>query len=228
MSTIFCVEDDSNIRELIEYTLSSSGCEVEGFENGALFFERLRDELPDLVLLDIMLPDTDGIEILRRIREDERTKHLFVILITAKSERMDKIRGLDLGADDYITKPFDVLELISRVKAMLRRTELHTVADVSPLKCGCISLNPSKHTVLANGSEVNLTYKEFELLKMLIEANGNAVTREKIISVIWETDFESESRTLDVHIRTLRQKLGDAGSLIETVRNVGYKINPEC
>ncbi len=228
MSTIFCVEDDSNIRELIEYTLSSSGCEVEGFENGGLFFEKLADKLPDLVLLDIMLPDMDGMEILRRIRTDERTKHLFVILITAKSERMDKIRGLNLGADDYITKPFDVLELISRVKAMLRRTERHPVSDTSPLECGCISLNTSKHTVLANGTEVNLTYKEFELLKMLIEANGNAVTREKIISAIWETDFESESRTLDVHIRTLRQKLGEAGALIETVRNVGYKINSGC
>ena len=228
MDRIFCVEDDQNIRELIEYTLSSSGFTVEGFENGSLFFDRIKDELPDLVLLDIMLPDMDGMEILKRIREDERTKHLFVILITAKSERMDKIRGLDLGADDYITKPFDVLELISRVKAILRRAENRAKSTSRILECGAVMLDTDKYTVTVEGSEVSLTHKEFELLKMLIEANGNAVTREKIISDIWETDFEAESRTLDVHIRTLRQKLGDAGSYIETVRNVGYKINSGC
>lgn len=228
MNGIFCVEDDQNIRELIEYTLSSSGFKVEGFENGSLFFERIKSELPDLVLLDIMLPDMDGMEILKRIREDERTKHLFVILITAKSERMDKIRGLDLGADDYITKPFDVLELISRVKAMLRRAENRVKSTARILECGAIILDTDKYTITVEGADVSLTHKEFELLKMLIEANGNAVTREKIISDIWETDFEAESRTLDVHIRTLRQKLGNAGSYIETVRNVGYKINSGC
>ena len=228
MDRIFCVEDDQNIRELIEYTLSSSGFKVEGFPNGSLFFERIKSELPDLVLLDIMLPDMDGMEILKRIREDERTKHLFVILITAKSERMDKIRGLDLGADDYITKPFDVLELISRVKAILRRAENRTKSTPRILECGAIVLDTDKYTITVEGADVSLTHKEFELLKMLIEANGNAVTREKIISDIWETDFEAESRTLDVHIRTLRQKLGNAGSYIETVRNVGYKINSGC
>lgn len=228
MDRIFCVEDDQNIRELIEYTLSSSGFKVEGFQNGSLFFERIKSELPDLVLLDIMLPDMDGMEILKRIREDERTKHLFVILITAKSERMDKIRGLDLGADDYITKPFDVLELISRVKAVLRRAENRTKSTARILECGAIVLDTDKYTITVEGADVNLTHKEFELLRMLIEANGNAVTREKIISDIWETDFEAESRTLDVHIRTLRQKLGNAGSYIETVRNVGYKINSGC
>lgn len=228
MNGIFCVEDDQNIRELIEYTLSSSGFKVEGFENGSLFFERIKSELPDLVLLDIMLPDMDGMEILKRIREDERTKHLFVILITAKSERMDKIRGLDLGADDYITKPFDVLELISRVKAILRRAENRVKSAPRILECGAIVLDTDKYTITVEGADVSLTHKEFELLKILIEANGNAVTREKIISDIWETDFEAESRTLDVHIRTLRQKLGNAGSYIETVRNVGYKINSGC
>ena len=228
MDRIFCVEDDQNIRELIEYTLSSSGFKVEGFQNGSLFFERIKSELPDLVLLDIMLPDMDGMEILKRIREDERTKHLFVILITAKSERMDKIRGLDLGADDYITKPFDVLELISRVKAMLRRAENRVKSTARILECGAIILDTDKYTITVEGADVSLTHKEFELLRMLIEANGNAVTREKIISDIWETDFEAESRTLDVHIRTLRQKLGNAGSYIETVRNVGYKINSGC
>ena len=165
MDRIFCVEDDQNIRELIEYTLSSSGFTVEGFENGSLFFDRIKDELPDLVLLDIMLPDMDGMEILKRIREDERTKHLFVILITAKSERMDKIRGLDLGADDYITKPFDVLELISRVKAMLRRAENRVKSAPRILECGAVILDTDKYTVKVEGSDVSLTHKEFELLK---------------------------------------------------------------
>ena len=228
MNKIFCVEDDPNIRELISYTLTSSDFDVESFENGALFFERIQKEMPDLVLLDIMLPDMDGMEILKRLREDERTKHIFVILLTAKSERMDKIRGLDLGADDYITKPFDVLELISRVKAVLRRTAKVSTVEETILTCGQLTIDTNRHSVLSDGKEVCLTYKEFELLKMLMEANGNAVTREKIITEIWETDFEAESRTLDVHIRTLRQKLGDAGSYIETVRNVGYKLNSGC
>ena len=224
MNRIFCVEDDSNIRELIQYTLSSAGFDVETSENGTSFFERIANEVPDLVLLDIMLPDMDGTEILRKLRMDKNTKNLCVILLTAKSERMDKIRGLDLGADDYITKPFDVLELISRVKAVLRRARRNTSPSADVLTTDRIKLDTSKHLVFADGIEVSLTYKEFELLHMLLAAGGNAVTRESIISQIWETDFEGESRTLDVHIRTLRQKLGDAGSCIETVRNVGYRI----
>jgi len=223
MSIIYCVEDDSNIRELIEYTLSSAGFKVEGFECAKDFFKAMNTAVPDLVLLDIMLPDTDGMEILQNIRSDNHTKDICVIMLTAKSERMDKIRGLDMGADDYITKPFDVLELISRVKALLRR------ASSSAENSNCITfeeitLDTKKRSVCVSGNEVTLTYKEYELLHMLLDAKGNVVSRESIISKIWGTDFEGESRTLDVHIRTLRQKLCEAGTHIETVRNVGYKI----
>ena len=225
MSRIFCVEDDSNIRELIEYTLSSSGFEVEGFENGDLFFRKLSCEIPDLVLLDIMLPDKDGMEILKELRSKEETKDICVILLTAKSERMDKIRGLNSGADDYITKPFDVLELISRVNALLRRsTRTKTTSDNTITRSG-ITLDTGKRLVYTDEGEVNLTYKEFELLWLLMNAGGSVVTRESIISKVWDTDFEGESRTLDVHIRSLRQKLGNAGSCIDTVRNVGYKLD---
>ena len=218
MSKIYCVEDDRNIRELIEYTLKSAGFDVTGFENGKSFFEAI-NEAPDLVLLDIMLPDMDGMEILRRIRNEKNTEDLPVILLTAKSERMDKIRGLDSGADDYITKPFDVLELISRVKALLRRSR-----GAETLRFRELSLVPAKRKVSVAAEEIALTYKEYELLHMLMRAEGRVVPREKIIGEIWGMDFEGESRTLDVHIRTLRQKLGSAGEYIETVRNVGYKI----
>lgn len=222
MNKIFCVEDDSNIRELISYTLSSVGFEVESFESAGRFFSRIEEEIPNLVLLDIMLPDTDGIEILQTLRNNPRTRDICVILLTAKSERMDKIRGLDMGADDYITKPFDILELISRVKALLRRASTSCPAEV--ITFGEITLDNHKRSVCISGSEISLTFKEYELLNMLMSAGGNVVSREKIIYEIWGTDFEGESRTLDVHIRTLRQKLGQAGNHIETVRNVGYKI----
>lgn len=223
MNTIYCVEDDSNIRELIEYTLSSTGFEVEGFECAKDFFEKIKVQLPDLILLDIMLPDKDGMEILSILRNDPQTKDICIILLTAKSERMDKIRGLDMGADDYITKPFDVLELISRVKALLRRA--NTSANSKGLiTFENIAVDDQKRSVSVNGNEITLTYKEYELLHMLLVAKGNVVSRETIISKIWGTDFEGESRTLDVHIRTLRQKLSEAGNHIETVRNVGYKI----
>lgn len=222
MNTVFCVEDDANIRELIEYAMTSAGFETESFENGKTFFERLETKKPDVLLLDIMLPDMDGTQILKKIREKKDTSDLCVILITAKSGRMDKIRGLDMGADDYITKPFDVLELISRVKAMMRRAFRTSPAledDNVRIKLDC-----GKRTVLADGKEVTLTYKEFELLSMLVSAKGEVVTREKIINTIWGHDYEGETRTLDVHMRTLRQKLGECGELIDTVRNVGYKI----
>ena len=222
MSKVFCVEDDINIRELIEYTMSSVGFDTESFENGEDFFKRLQSAKPDVLLLDIMLPDMDGMEILKRVRENVSTKDICVILITAKSERMDKIRGLDMGADDYITKPFDVLELISRVKAHLRRCNLQ---ENSAKKAENISLDLNKRLVFVRGEEVSLTYKEFELLNMLLEAKGNVVARESIIRRIWGSDFEGETRTLDVHMRTLRQKLGEEGSVIETVRNVGYRID---
>lgn len=223
MSRIFCVEDDSNIRELIEYTLSSSGFEVEGFESSGPFFERLASSLPDLVLLDIMLPDKDGMEILKEIRSREDTGDICVILLTAKSERMDKIRGLNLGADDYITKPFDVLELISRVNAVLRRSA--RTANEEIISRSGITLDTKKRIVTTDEGKINLTYKEFELLYVLMSACGSVVTRESIITKVWDTDFEGESRTLDVHIRSLRHKLGNAGGCIDTVRNVGYKLN---
>ena len=223
MNTIYCVEDDSNIRELIEYTLSSTGFSVEGFECAKDFFEKIKVKLPDLILLDIMLPDKDGMEILNILRNDPKTKDICIILLTAKSERMDKIRGLDMGADDYITKPFDVLELISRVKALLRRANTSTNGK-GLITFENITIDNQKRSVSVDGNEVTLTYKEYELLHMLLVAKGNVVSRETIISKIWGTDFEGESRTLDVHIRTLRQKLAEAGNHIEPVRNVGYKI----
>ncbi|MGI5824877.1 MAG: response regulator transcription factor [Bacillota bacterium] len=223
MNTIFCVEDDSNIRELIEYTLTSTGFNVKGFDDGKSFFDELKIMKPDLVLLDIMLPDMDGMEILKSIRTNPETKALSVIMLTAKSERMDKIKGLDCGADDYITKPFDILELISRIKAVLRRSGYVEPSD-SEMIYEEIHLDHRKRQVYVDGKEVALTYKEYELLHMLLAAGGNVVPRENIISAIWGTEYEGESRTLDVHIRTLRQKLGIAGNHIETVRNVGYKI----
>ncbi len=222
MNTIFCVEDDSNIRELIEYTLSSADFNVESFENASAFFERMANTRPDAVLLDIMLPDMDGTEILKKLRSEDTTSDIGIIMLTAKSDRMDRIRNLDMGADDYITKPFDVLELISRVKALLRRT---VKTDNTEMSYERIRLDLNKRAVYADGEEITLTYKEFELLHMLLAAKGAVVSRESIISKIWGTNFEGESRTLDVHIRTLRQKLGDASSHIETVRNVGYRIN---
>ncbi len=223
MNTVFCVEDDANIRELIEYTLRSTGFEVRGFENGADFFAALKKEKPDIVLLDIMLPDADGLEILKRIRGDYTSKDIPAIMLTAKSERMDKIRGLDMGADDYISKPFDILELISRIKAVLRRTA-DSAGDGYVYSYRELTLDHKKRLVFVNGEEKQLTYKEYELLHMLLKADGNVVTRESIIANIWNSEFEGESRTLDVHIRTLRQKLGSAGDYIDTVRNVGYKV----
>ena len=222
MQTVFCVEDDSNIRELIVYTLISSGFDALGFENGAAFFKHLKSSKPDMILLDIMLPDMDGMEILKAIRKDSSVCEIPVIMLTAKSERIDKIKGLDAGADDYITKPFDVLELVSRVRAVLRRTTGQK--EESEIVYKNIRLDRSRRMVYASGREVSLTYKEYELLYMLLSANGKVVGREQIVSYVWGTEFEGESRTLDVHIRTLRQKLGEDGNCIETVRNVGYKV----
>lgn len=222
MKTVFCIEDESNIRELIEYTLKSVGFEVVGFENGHSFFEKLCTKTPDIVLIDLMLPDMDGMEILKRIRETETTKNLPAIILTAKSDRMDKIKGLDSGADDYIVKPFDVLELVSRINAVLRRTDMSDNGEVVNYKEICI--NNKKRTVTVSGENITLTYKEYKLLYMLLSNIGTVLTREKITDYVWDTDFAGESRTLDVHIRSLRQKLGSAGEYIETVRNVGYKV----
>lgn len=221
MSKIYCVEDDSNIRELILYTLNQSGFEAVGFDNGNDFFRQFEAEPPNMVLLDIMLPDMDGMEILRKIRGEKDNLDVPIIMLTAKTASMDKVKGLNDGADDYITKPFDVLELVSRINAVLRRAG-NKKNDV--LKIGKIVIETEKRKVTVDNKTVALTYKEFELLRVLVENKGKVLTRDKLMSLVWETDVEFETRTVDVHIRTLRQKLSDCGEYIETVRNVGYKI----
>lgn len=221
MPKIYCVEDDSGIRELIAYAVKTAGIEVEEFPDGASFEKALKRELPSMVLLDIMLPGRDGIEILTELRNDPAAKHLPVILITAKNGEMDKVKGLNLGADDYITKPFSVLELISRIKAVMRRTEY--IPD-KPVSLHGIEIDLPSRRVTSDGEEIKLTYKEFELLGCLSQNRGRVVTREYLLRKIWGFDFEGETRTLDVHIGSLRHKLGGKGKYIETVRNVGYKL----
>lgn len=221
MSMIYCVEDDEGIRELITYAVKSAGFQVEGFENAVSFEERLKTAVPSMVLLDIMLPDKDGIDVLRKIRADERTKKLPVIMITAKGTESDKVKGFDNGADDYVTKPFGVMELISRIKAVLRRSSEDT-DDVIDYKG--IMLDNQKRSVSVDGNEITVTYKEFELLRYLLMHRGTVVTREILLDKIWGYHFEGESRTLDVHVGSLRHKLGEKGKCIETIRNVGYKI----
>lgn len=220
---IFCVEDDADIRELIEYTLKTAGFEVRGFEDGASLFEALENAKPQLILLDIMLAGMDGLKILKQLRGKSATADIPVIMVTAKGDRLDKVRGLDCGADDYVTKPFDILELIARIKAVLRRSKAkQNTSEV--LECGGIEADLPQRRITVSGNEITLTYKEFELLVYLMENKGKVVTRTTLLDKIWNTDFEGESRTVDVHIRTLRQKLGAAGELIETVRNVGYRM----
>ncbi|WP_394923101.1 winged helix-turn-helix domain-containing protein [uncultured Robinsoniella sp.] len=219
---IYCVEDDMNIRELVAYALKTSGYEAIGFENAAEFYKGLKDGNPDLILLDIMLPDEDGISILKKLRAKNEYKDIPVIMLTAKSTEYDKVKGLDVGADDYVTKPFGVMELISRIKAVLRRSQKSISTDMMVL--GDIRLDIQKHEVTVSGKEVVLTYKEFELLTYLMKNQGIVLSRDKILEVIWNYDYEGESRTVDVHIGSLRQKLGSSGNMIETVRGVGYKM----
>ncbi len=226
MPVIYCVEDDMNIRELVLYALRASGFEAEGFDSAAPFFARLETACPDLVLLDIMLPETDGLSILHTLRETPRTCSLPVILLTAKTAEYDKVRGLDDGADDYLCKPFGVMELISRIKAVLRRAA--PVPSTSALTLGAITLDTARHTVEANGQPVVLTLKEFDLLHYLMQNVNIVLTREKIMEAVWGFGFEGESRTVDMHIKTLRQKLGAASAQIQTVRGVGYKIEAEA
>jgi len=219
---IYCVEDDMNIRELVAYALKTSGYEAIGFENAAEFYKGLKEGNPDLILLDIMLPDEDGISILKKLRGKNEYKDIPVIMLTAKSTEYDKVKGLDVGADDYVTKPFGVMELISRIKAVLRRSQKSISTDMMLL--GDIRLDIQKHEVTVSGKEVVLTYKEFELLTYLMKNQGIVLSRDKILEVIWNYDYEGESRTVDVHIGSLRQKLGSSGNMIETVRGVGYKM----
>ena len=219
---IYLVEDDNNIRELVIYTLNSTGFKAAGFERPSEFYAALKHELPSLILLDIMLPDEDGITILKKLREKSSTMDLPIIMLTAKGTEYDKVMGLDSGADDYIAKPFGTMELISRIKALLRRTG----RDDSPVEYrrGELYLCPSKHIVRTGDKDVTLTLKEFELLCLLFKNEGIVLTRDEILSKVWGYEFDGESRTVDVHIRTLRAKLGDSGRLIETVRGLGYKI----
>ena len=220
---IFCVEDDDNIRELVIYTLETTGLEARGFADGTAFMEALAFDTPELVLLDIMLPGEDGLEILKKLKNSSKTKDIPVIMVTAKGSEYDKVVGLDSGADDYVTKPFGMMELVARIKALLRRTEED--AKRSPeYTHGNLYVCPAKHIVRVNGEEVSLTRKEFDLLYLLLENSGIVLTRDVILNKIWGYRFDGESRTVDVHIRTLRQKLGSAGDIIETVRGIGYKI----
>lgn len=223
MATIFIVEDDINIREIERYALKNSGYEVEEFESGAELFDRLEKILPSLVLLDIMLPNEDGLDILRKLRANKVTAELPIIMVTAKASEMDKVKGLDQGADDYITKPFGVMELISRVKALLRRTQSVTREDAQ-VQHGDILIDNDKHAVFLGETPCELTFKEFELLKYLIMNRGIVLSRDKIMDQVWGFEYEGESRTVDMHIKTLRRKLGVYGSCIKTVRNVGYMV----
>lgn len=218
---IYIVEDDSSIRELLEYSLNNSGFEARGFERPSEFHAAVRELKPQLVLLDIMLPEEDGLRILRGLRENSATSDIPVIMLTAKTGEYDKVIGLDSGADDYVTKPFSIIELISRIKAVLRRSEKKE-SDI--LSAGGIVMDKKRRTVMENGREVVLTYKEFELLRLLIQNLNIVLERDRLLNEIWGYDFDGETRTIDVHIRTLRGKLGEAGSHIRTVRGVGYKL----
>ncbi len=222
MQRICIVEDDENIREMIIYALSSADFDAYGFEKPEDFWKSIEKEIPALILLDIMLPDEDGLSILGKLRKSQEYKDIPVIMLTAKGAEYDRIKGLDFGADDYITKPFSVLEVISRIKAVLRRYKPELEAD--NIAIDDIELFKFKRIVIAGGKEVNLTYKEFELLHYLMLNEGIVLTRDKLLEQVWGFDYNGESRTIDMHIRTLRQKLGDSGKSIKTIRNVGYKI----
>lgn len=218
---IYLVEDDESIRELVIYTLKSQGFEAKGFERPSLFWKALEKEHPSLVLLDVMLPEEDGISILKKLRIRPDTRKLPIAMLTAKGSEYDTVVGLDSGADDYIPKPFRIMELISRIRALLRRTE---EAAAEEYKVGCLYVCPAKHLVTVDNESVSLTLKEFEMLTLLLKNSGTVLSRTQLLNQIWGYEFDGESRTVDVHIRTLRQKLGKAGEIVETVRGVGYKI----
>ena len=220
---IYLVEDDDSIRELVLYTLHTTGFEAEGFRNAADFWQALEIELPQLVLLDILLPDEDGLHILKRLRAGAETADLPVMMLTAKSSEYDRVVGLDSGADDYMPKPFGMMELVSRVRALLRRAAKPAAED-KLFTAGSLAVDVKRRAVTVDGEPVILTYKEFELLCYLLENRGVVLSRDQILTKIWDYNYSGETRTVDVHIRTLRQKLGDAGALIETVRGVGYRL----
>ena len=226
MPCIYCVEDDENIRELVAYALESQQFETQTFADGESFYKVLEKKIPDLVLLDIMLPEEDGLSVLKKLREHADTKEVPVIMLTAKDSEYDKVLGLDSGADDYVPKPFGIMELVARIKALLRRTEnrADTTDDGEKLIAGSIALDTKRHIVLVDGERINLTLKEFELLHLFMENQGQVFTRDQLLNRIWGYEFDGESRTVDVHIRSLRMKLKEAGNMIETVRGVGYKI----
>ncbi len=217
---IWCVEDDASIRDIEVYALNSTGFEAEGFADGAAFWAALGKARPELVVLDVMLPEIDGIQLLRRMKADATLREIPVIMATAKGAEYDKIQGLDLGADDYLAKPFGVMELVSRVKAVLRRCRPQPAAV---LRCGGLVVDEQEHTVTADGVRVVLTYKEYQLLRLFLSHPGTAFTRDQLMEQVWGMDFYGESRTVDMHIRTLRQKIGPYGGCIETVRSVGYR-----
>lgn len=216
---IYIVEDDQNIQEIELFALKNSGYQAAGFETAKAFYGALEERLPELILLDIMLPDEDGLSILKRLRQRADTQRIPVILVTAKSSEIDKVKGLDGGADDYLAKPFGVMELIARVKALLRRSGSQ---EDNLITCGIVTLDSEKRMVCVSGKPVDLTYKEFELLRLLMKNHGIVISRDVIMERVWDANFEGETRTIDVHVRTLRQKLGEGGALIKTIRNVGY------
>ena len=220
---IYLVEDDDSIRELVIYTLRSTGMEAKGFGLPSAFWRAMAEETPELVLLDIMLPEEDGLEILKKLRSRQATRTLPVIMLTAKGTEYDQVVGLDNGADDYIPKPFGMMEFIARVRAVLRRAGKEEKEN-DVLETGELQIQVKQHQVLAKGEKVTLTLKEFELLKFLMENKGIVLTRDRLLGHVWGYDFDGETRTVDVHVRTLRQKLGECGELIETVRGVGYRI----
>lgn len=222
MATIYVVEDDQNIREIESFALKNSGYEVEDFACAGDFYKRIERVLPDLVMLDIMLPDRDGLDILKDLRSRVDTRRLPIIMVTAKTTEIDKVKGLDQGADDYLTKPFGVMELISRVKALLRRSS--GLQEDAVLQFQNLQMNLEKHRVSIGGETIELTFKEFELLRIFMQNAGIVLQRETLMNKVWGTDYEGESRTLDMHIKTLRQKIGEYGNHIKTVRNVGYRL----
>ena len=221
---IYCVEDDKNIRELVTYTLATTGMEAVGFEDGKGFWQAMKKQRPQLILLDIMLPEEDGMEILKKLKHTSGTQEIPVIMVTAKSSEYDKVIGLDGGADDYITKPFGMMELVSRIRAVLRRT---SPKGKKRLAVRELAMDISRHKVTVENEEITLTLKEFELLEKLLENTNVVLTRDRLLEEIWGYDYIGETRTVDVHIRTLRQKLKSAGELIETVRGVGYRIGDQ-